>query len=551
MLDAGFLEGSSSSVSSSGTGSVSDSCSVSGPSNLSVRQSSPVDEAVKNIEDSLTTDFANADTTVSHDDLKQVTVVFLSLDADQTAEVIDRLVQDDMLDTMADLMVNGSGDYLNGGTALDSSELSDYFDDMAAKLDGAHLKTLSDSFAKTDLGSNGIYAVSNLGEAVARSAPGDVKVAFIQEMAGSTTDNPTFVSNSNLFAGDAEALAVAHVLGSLGSSEMAYMNNNPANCLQPGVCLEFSSINNTGLIEEAFASLSPQQLDAVMTASVVKVDSYIPTNVITLAVPTGPSVSINTELTGQILTTASEISDQGVQSIGITDTSAADIKSNVFVRGADLLQTINKVVDDNGGMVIGNQAAMDTIVNGMASIIDSDTNGIMTKLSTNYDVSGEAISVYTKQMFNLDEQGQTKLGEQLARLQYGNDMDGDAKAIFDHQPSSTDSSSTIEDSYVNAKNIGYFVGGVYNGARSAVSGNSKMAKILTSVIKTAIDLSPSPTVLKAAKNWMSISINPNLDMAQQMELYVLPRDSSNNVVANAFAISEMRGEITSIRRLGE
>jgi hypothetical protein len=295
-----------------------------------------------------------------------------------------------------------------------------------------------------------------------------------------------------------------------------------------------ASIDDPATAQSAFSSLSAEQLDAVMSASVDETVSYS---------RGGVSVSVNGELAGEILESASLIAD-------------ADLKAEIFDAGADLLQHIN---NDFGFPVVavGTNATAESIANGLASILDSDTTGVVTELAYGGDTfDGTAISVYAKQMLNMDQT--EKLGEQMARLQLGNDLSEDPVARLEASVE-LDSGATR---YENAGALGHFVAGVYAGAESISSDVQQQQQMTTAVLKTVLTfidkakISDAVSIIAAGgKEWVSTAVSaaiqdPGTSAAQQLERAAIPVDPATEEVAlGTSAMSAFNDRITQVTRL--
>jgi len=464
----------------------------------------PVDQAVSSIKESLSTSLT--DWAVSHNDVRNIASTFEGLNANQSAAVIDELAKDGTLDTMSAEM----SDNFNG---LSLDEKAAFFSDMATKLDGQTLATLSNSFAKADPKSGGHQDVEALGKAVATHATVDTKVDFIEALMPKMTDKPDFsisyIGGSMTQTGDAEALAVGHVLGSL--------QNNPAQA------------------ENIFNQLSTEQLNAVINAGLDQTSSFS---------QGGGSVSLDATVAGKVLNTASQIGN-------------ADLKATIFDAGSAALQHVN---DDFGFPLatIGQNAAADTLGDGLTRIIDSDTTGVMRELSYNQQTfDGTAFGTYAKHMLNTDQTD--KLGEQMAKLQFGNNLNEDPVSRFEQTVSLSTGSLRNE----NAGALGHFVAGVYNGAASISSDVKQQQELTTSVLKSVLTIVDKakiggPLVGGAAsvgKEWVKYAVNaaisdPGNDAAKQMELAAIPIDPSTNEIGiGDAAMSAFNDRITQTQRL--
>jgi hypothetical protein len=477
----------------------------------------PVDSAVNKIKDRLST--SAFDWAVTHGDVKAIADTFKGLNAQECNEVINRL-SDETLNKMAQEIVDGKVFNLGG---LSATERQNFFADMASKLDGQSLKKLSDAFADTDRNSGGYSYVEELGMAVAAHASNAVKVDYVKALASSTIDKPNFSEGhiyGNVFQqGDAEALAIGHVLASL--------KNDPS------------------AAEQAFDSLDATQMQAIMSAAVGANDT-ISSNFSGL--PSMITTFRNPSLAGDILSAASHIDN-------------ADLKAHIFNVGAQTLQELNKNYD---GLLASTALEKDQvakhITNGLTEIIDSDTTGVVRELAYNEDTfDGTAMSIYAKQMLKSGQDA--KLGEQMARLQFGNDLKGNAIERFEQ---TVIPNSKNDPRYENSGAIGYFVASVYVATESITKDVEQQRKIITSVLKSTlavIDKVNSNKMVSGAasvsKEWVQFAVDaaiqdPGDSAASQLERAAMPIDPETHEIAvGDGAISAFNDRIEQVRRLAE
>lgn len=157
---------------------------------------------------------------VSRDEVRQATELIGALpahDADADA-VVDRMAATGRLERLAQEVMDRSW----VGPGLTADQRADFFQAMAQDLDGDSLAALSRALAGTEAASGGFDPVTELGTAVARHASPQAKLAYVQALAGQTTDKPQHAVGGLLEfdgqrrLGDAEARAIASVVASFG-----------------------------------------------------------------------------------------------------------------------------------------------------------------------------------------------------------------------------------------------------------------------------------------------------------------------------------------------
>lgn len=434
---------------------------------------------------------------------------FRGLNANQTQAVVDQLAADGTLDKLAREFTD---DKIMGLGGLTNAERSSFFNDMASKLDGEGLKTLSDAFARTDDNSGGYSDVVALGQAVASHASTNVKVDYVQAMADSSTDRPDHSSSgiggSSSRTGDAEAAAIGEVLGGLQGSPAA--------------------------AEEAFGSLNNAQLQAVMAASIDETVNYSSHAV---------TASLDGKVAGQILASASQISNP-------------DLKARIFDAGAE---TLNHINEDFGFPVvaIGDTDAANTLANGLTQLLDTDTTGIMRELAYNQEsMDGAGISAYAKHLLNNDQEA--TLGQQMARLQLGNDLSEDPVARFEEAVTL----NTGAQRYENAGSLGYFVGGVYSATDAISSDVATQREMTTNVLNSAlsaITLAAGPATAGAisiGRNWVATTIDaaiadPGATAAQQLERAAIPTNpNTGETGVGTAAFSGFNDRVSQVTPIG-
>lgn len=357
---------------------------------------------------------------------------------------------------------------LNGSYSRE--EKQQLFNELAGKLNGANLARLA-----TALGNDNGDAAA-LGRAIGQNSSAQTKVDFVRNMAGS-------VERSR---GASEA--VAEVISGL--------QNNPA------------------ALDRALGSLSDTQLQKLMEN--ITVNGYSTSS------PYGGAYTIqyNGELLGKMLDAVSKSNNP-------------DVKARVFNAAALQLKAIEGAPNlMPATAIIGKNDAAAKIRDGLTSVINSDTTGIMTSLEHNYR-NGEGITAYAKSMLN---GGKTvELGQIVARLSKGNDLTGDPLSRFGTQVRGTDGNPH----YQNAQVLGYFAGALFAGAKQITGDRTKQADMLKNIFGTIAGATgaANPTsgvvssilngLTQATVNEITDGLNKGtMDMQEAIEKLLFPRNTT-------------------------
>lgn len=424
----------------------------------------PVGDAVNTINSKL--DTSGWFNTVTNGETHDIVNAITKLPAGQADQVIDRLQQGGKLDAVAHEVMDGDW-FGNGG--LSGDERRAFFADMAGKLDGQSLADLSNAFAKADNG--GFEPVKELGDAIATHASPQVKIDYIASMKAqvdaksSHSDNAIFV-NSTHFQ-DAEATAVGTVLGSLRGAQA----------------------------EQGFNAIGDKLPDVLSSA----VDGTMTTT--TSMGGATNTMTWNADKFEAIMDAAAS-------------TNNPDLKAHVFDQGADTLKQVQGTNSILGGLtVVGKDATVKQMTDGLSAVLNSDTSGVVKELTYNQDsMDGSGMATYAKAM--LDQGREAELGQQMGRLQFGN---GGNENAVDRLNETVKVPGTNQDRRPNAGALGYFVGSVYAAAESrskdAASDRTSMTNILKSALTVgdkAASVAKNPllaTGFALAKEWVQTAVN--------------------------------------------
>lgn len=425
---------------------------------------------------------------------------------------VQSLAQSGDLDRLASDVVAG-GNVLPGTGGLSTSERQQFMATMAAKLDGASLAKLSDAFAKADPATGGDQYVRELADAVAAHAGPQVKVDYIRAIAPSATDLPLSSRGTSTTYGDPEAAAIGTVLGSLSGAHA----------------------------HDAAAVLSPEQRTAVLTASV-----------------NATMDSSSAESGSVVLSYDAKPFDRVMTAIA--STNDPKMKADYFAAGAAQLKEVRDTGPSLGLITYGQDAAQKTIAQGMGRLIDSETAGVMNHLA--YDratFNGSALATYAKQM--LTSGGEKHLGEILAKLRAGNDLQDNPAQLFERTTTVASGKPTAQ----NAGALGNFVGAVYSAAASISSDVRAQQDMTTAVLKSALTIIDKAriggiaggTAASVAKEWVAYAVraaikDPGNSAATRLEIAAMPIDPKTDRIGVGMASTgEFGAKIAQVQRLAK
>ena len=466
----------------------------------------PVTDAANTISDKLETGFLNP---VTNDDIKDAVGEITKLPAAEANQLIDRLEADGQLDQIADQVNDGSW-FGNGGLSVD--ERSAFFADMAGKLDGANLAALSESFSRTDDGGGEYGAVTDLASEIATHAVAPTRVDYIAAMKAQV-DDQTYTDNyfggSTVHETDSQAGAVGAVLGSLRGS----------------------------YAQEGFEAIGDRLPHVLTTAT----DSGMRAGMSGHATVTWDAARY-----GEIMDAAASMGD-------------ADLKAQVFDAGVDTLRSVRDTNSVIGGLtVMGKDDALQTMTDGLTGVIDSDTTGVMTELTYNRGTAdGSNFAAYAKEMLNQDRGD--ALGQQMARLQLGNNENGNPVERLNETITVP---GTDQERRPNAGALGYFVGATYAATASITQDVADQRALATSVLDSALAVvdkaarnNPiTATVASVGKEWTHYAINeaiadPTADAATRLENAALPiNDQTGELAVGDDVLSAFEDTLASVQR---
>jgi hypothetical protein len=445
----------------------------------------PVADAADTISNRLDSGFLNP---VTNGDIKDAVKAITDLPAADANRLVDQLEQNGQLDQIADEVNDGSW-FGNGGLSAD--ERNAFFADMAGKLDGQNLAAISESFSRTDDGGGEFGAVTDLAGQVATHASPQTRVDYIAAMKPGVDDSSyadTGFGHSTTHLTDAQASAVGNVLGSLRGSHA----------------------------EAGFEAIGDRLPDVLSSA----VDGSL--NTTTMGMGSATTATWNAEGYGKIMDAAATMGD-------------ADLKARVFDAGVGTLREVRDTNTIIGGLtVVGKDDALGAMTDGLTAIVNSDTTGVMTELTFNRETSdGSSFAAYAKEMFN--QGNEAALGQQMARLQLGNDENGDPIQRLNETITVP---GTDQERRPNAGALGYFVGSTYAATASITTDVADQRAMATSVLDSALAIVDKAArsnpvagaVASVAKEWTHYAINaaiddPTADAATKLENAALPVNS--------------------------
>lgn len=337
--------------------------------------------------------------------------------------------------------------------------------------------------------------MTELADAVSAHASNYQKTQYVEAMKDQVTEGKNW-TESHVFSttshkSDPEAAAVGKVLSSLKGSVYA---------------------------ADAFKALNPEQLRAVMQSSIDE----------TMTSSMGaPSVEWHPEGFGKLMDAAATISDP-------------DLKAKIFDAGADTLRDVRNTSGFAGQpVIVGKDETMKTMAEGLTKIIDSDTTGVIRELAYNKEtIDGSDMATYSRALM---ESGQEKkLGEIMAKLQFGNGLNENPAARLDQVTQVPVAAGSPQERRENAGALGYFVGAAYAGAQSWSTDVKKQQEMMTSVLDSALTLVDKAkigdaigTAASVAKEWTHYAVrwaleDPGVAPAQRLERAALPINPQTN-----------------------
>ena len=199
-----------------------------------------------------------------NDSLKQTVRELKDLSKDERNAAIGQISDTDLRALADD--VNASG--LCGASGLSADERRDLFNTLAQGLDGQQLGRMAQAFdSRQD--------VIAIGQAVARHADAETKLAFIEEMAPRTANGDShtqaYLGAVSTETGDKEAEAILDVLNSLGGDAASFnqaIQKMDDKTLQAVVDAGLNKTTTTTVIDPGAATTSvsydPQQLEKLL-----------------------------------------------------------------------------------------------------------------------------------------------------------------------------------------------------------------------------------------------------------------------------------------------
>lgn len=403
--------------------------------------SAKVDEAVEKIRGKL---HSSAVRSVTNQDLQDVQSTIASLPNEDASAVMGKLLESelrDMSNQVVRLMSSQASDfdeYDEYVTSNDKEDKKTFFDTMAQKLDGKQLARMTNAFEGNSLGS--AENVKALGCSIAEHASDDVKLEYIlalkdrKVLADQSWVVGTIQGDSIWKWSDPQAQAAARVIVGIGDPAKAKL---------------------------ALEKLETEELNAVIRASA---DPTVEAND-----NNNPFFSYDTASFQKLMQTAAKMKAEVQTPEEIKD--VADLKARIFNAAVDVLK-------DAESDCFADTAA---IRKGINDVLMSDVNGVMTELSSSSEASsGKRMAIYAKSVINAGEY--TLLSDIQVRLVLGNDLNGNYKDRFNHQEYRRACACM---DYVNALNLGYFVGAMDAAMTSITSDANKQVEIVNAVISTA------------------------------------------------------------------
>ena len=442
-----------------------------------------VDDALKTIREKL--DESGWFNDVTHSELKDIQNTLQNLNGAEANQVIANLKPEE-LKKFADEL-GSSGWFGTGG--FDATEKKEFLNSMAGKLDAGNLAKLATALNTGDAAGEENMRV--LSQSIAENTSPQVKADFVKAMAGQVES-----TSSN-------GLAVANVIASL--------KNNPAE------------------LKQAIDGLSDSQLKAVMRAAT---QERIEGNS-TMLLPSSPNSGF-----GNVNTTRRTFNPEPLKQMleAVATSDDPKLKARVFDAGANQLKELEDYGDltKPGNLLIpsaGVKESAQTIRQGLTSILDSDTSGIITRLEKTNNAKG--LTSYMKSMLNNDEGD--KVHQFVNRLTTGDASKTPTENIEQNSGTAT------KPIYQNARNLGFLAGSIYSATRQITSDTNKQADVIKNIFGAVLGAggaaNPASGVAASLANGLTAEAARNIvdqinsgtvDLRQGLLRLTLPPDASGD-----------------------
>lgn len=373
---------------------------------------------------------------VSADELRENSQALDLLSGDDTNSVIEQL-SDDELAKWADELYDGKTLGIFGSGGLNIDERNSLYNNLAVDLDSEQLERVYHALGDEDRQAEFIGAIATHSSETTR-------VSLIEQLASQTTDGSVRFEASFAVSGtdqwDQDAAAVSTLIGSL---------------------------THAPTIEQAFAALDNEQLQAVLEA--------------------GTRPETMTSSMGHASHTSWFFDTTGLTSVleSAAVSGDNDLKARVFelasrqieqIRDTDSLLAPNPSADERAGEV----------ADALSELLASDTVGIITSLEKGSAVlssrAGNGISTYTEELIRQGDLDTIR--EIIARLQAGNGLTADPSEFLSR--SSVDTHGNRD--FQNASNLGYMVGSVREAITAIQTDAQEQAATLNTLFGAAFGL---------------------------------------------------------------
>ena len=460
-------------------------------------------------------------------EVRQAADVIFGGDARTADGVIDELARRGTLDDFAAEVMDGN--VVGGGLSVtDRQRLMANF---ARNLDGDSLAKVSDAFAATHARSGGHQSVAELGQAIGTHATPGAKLDYLTAQAPKTTDKPShtdagFGSATTRWS-DAEALAAAHVVGSL--------KTNPA------------------AAETAFRTLAdtPGATDAVIEAS---------TQLVSLSFVAGPGGATQSHLSDPSVYTDVMASAAAIRSDAAYPTSrasAAALKADVVASGI-------RVRSDRDGLP-GLSSAQDVVLRGVQAVIDSDVDGVVGHMANNQDYQvGTVLARYAKGQIEAGRED--VLGRQFVAAQLG-DAHAERGAVDARFGRSVEVGGPNGGPvFPHAVTGGYFMGAMHAASLAVHADQTARAETATKFAEAGIDAAATfapdrgAALSSLAANGAKMAVGHGLkklivttDPIANRAFYYggIPRDADGNQAVSSPAVSDYHRRFDEVSRFAK
>lgn len=403
-----------------------------------------VDDVREDIHNELNDDGA-FDVDVTHGDLLNITDQLQDLSPAERNALIEGLSDDD-LERWTGEIDNGGGFAGSGLTeGLNADERRELHEMLAQSLDGEQLSRVYDAYDQREQKLELAGAVAEHGSAeqkleLLNQLKNDLTPGGMNEDIHAVTGGGWMPSTYTTTRADAEGVAMAELLGSLGGNQQA--------------------------LDRAYGSLTDHELSSVFAAATDRNSS-------------ASGGAAGTTFDG---TRLAEIIDAAATSNDI------ELRTRVFTAASEQLEAIRGAGDGVTEFNYSDGAATEKIVDAMTRLLKKDVHGLISELEKS-DQYGGALVSYLQTMVASDKGAQ--IGELIAEL--GQDVD---HAVPVENEPATDADNDVV--YPNAQLLGYFSGATQAAILANGADAKQQGKIVQDIFLSVLDVIPGASTVRGA-----------------------------------------------------